>query len=251
MGIWDRIQRWRNDDREFPPPWRELLTAEFPAYSRLPDALLRDFETHLKHFVWSKNWEGARGVEVTERMKVLVAAHAAQLAMRLPLEVYDGLESVVIYPKTFAHKEGEGAYGLAHPWGTVVLSWDAVERGLDNPADGRNTTLHEFAHVLDFEDGAADGTPLLATKAAYGVWGSVMGEHFERLRKGGRIEIALDEYGATNEAEFFAVATESFFEKPHVLKRVAPALYDVLRDFYRVDPLELEDERHRSEIDDV
>lgn len=236
MNVWNHLKRWKNDDRPVPDSWRAILQQKFTPYANFSDEDRDAFEAHLKHFIWSKNWEGAGGLEVDEEMKVLVAASAARIARRLPLSVYDKLESIVIYPGTFEHREGLGALGLAHPWGTVVLSWDAVKHGIANPHDGNDTTVHEFAHVLDFEDGLADGTPLLENGEDYRAWVRVMGKHFARLKNQGRIKIVLDDYGALNEAEFFAVATESFFEKPSVLKRVAPDLFEVLRDFYRVDP---------------
>ncbi len=236
MSLWKQIKRWRAAKPVFPPEWRSILEEHYPAYAQLGDQDRAVFEVRLQHFVEDKNWEGAGGLEVTSEMQVLIAASAARIARRLPLEVYDGLESIVIYPGTFEHEEGHGAYGLAHRWGTVVLSWDAVTHGIDIPHDGNDTAIHEFAHILDFEEGSANGTPLLEHGADYRSWGRVMGKHFARLQEGAGIRKVMDTYGATNEAEFFAVATESFFERPEALKRVAPDLFDELCGFYRIDP---------------
>jgi len=231
---------WRAVEPAFPAAWRVILEERYPAYSRFDDEERAVFEVRLQRFVSQKNWEGAGGLEVTEDMKVLIAAAAARIARRLPLEVYDGLTSIVIYPRTFEHEEGRGAYGLAHRWGTVVLSWNAVTHGIDIPHDGNDTAIHEFAHILDFEDGVANGTPLLDQGEDYHSWGLVMGKHFARLQEGAGLRKVMDTYGATNEAEFFAVATESFFERPHALKRVAPDLFDELYGFYRIDPTQNE-----------
>ena len=127
--------------------------------------------------------------------------------------------------------------GEAHTWGTVVLSWDSVTQGLADPRDGHDTATHEFAHVLDIADGRFDGTPVLSGHGRYAPWARVMTRHFERLRKGRRPEgRVLRDYGATNEAEFFAVATEAFFEKPEQMKAKTPELYEELRQFYGWDP---------------
>ena len=102
--------------------------------------------------------------------------------------------------------------------------------GPENPHDGHSTATHEFAHVLDREDGAFDGTPQLRQYSHYRAWASVMGEHFHKLRQGQRPERqVMDDYGGLNEAEFFAVATESFFEKPRQMREKTPELYAELQ----------------------
>ena len=143
---------------------------------------------------------------------------------------------ILIYPSHYKHPDGDAViYGEAHQWGTVVLSWDAVRHGIAIPNDGHDTAVHEFAHVLDVADGTFDGTPELHEADDYPRWAYVLSRHFNQLRRG-RGRQLLREYGATNEAEFFAVATEVFFEKPSVLARRAPDLYETLATYYRVDP---------------
>ena len=137
--------------------------------------------------------------------------------------------------------EGE-VVRLGEAWrdGVAVLSWAEVQSMARGQTPGQNLILHEFAHILDMEDGASDGTPILADRGQYAAWSAVMEDEYERLRRLdhlGRYSV-LDLYGATNPAEFFAVATEAFFEKPTVLKRRHPELYDVLNLFYRQDPAE-------------
>jgi Mlc titration factor MtfA (ptsG expression regulator) len=97
--------------------------------------------------------------------------------------------------------------------------------------------LHEFSHQLDQEDGVADGAPILEHRASYVTWARVLGEEYEALRKKRRRKTVMRKYGATNPAEFFAVATEAFFEKPKQMKKKHPELYDELRDYYKLDPL--------------
>jgi Mlc titration factor MtfA (ptsG expression regulator) len=120
----------------------------------------------------------------------------------------------------------------------VILSWaDVLEEGRD-PSRGQNVVYHEFAHQLDMLDGVVDGTPPLQTPAQYRAWREVMTAEYRRLVEASSLGRAtlLDQYGATNEAEFFAVATECFFDKPAALERRHPRLYQVLRDYYHQDP---------------
>ena len=122
-----------------------------------------------------------------------------------------------------------------------MLSWDDVLVGASDLQDGRNLVLHEFAHQLDREDGAVDGAPLLDQRSQYVTWSRVLNAEFERLKREswmGRPTV-LDEYGTTDPAEFFAVATECFFEKPSALEKRHPELYSALQSFYRQDPARL------------
>ncbi|NRB27806.1 MAG: zinc-dependent peptidase, partial [Roseibacillus sp.] len=133
---------------------------------------------------------------------------------------------------------------LGESWrnGSVVLSWQSVRQGSRNPEDGRNVVLHEFAHQLDQFDGRADGLPVLKSRGHYPEWAEAMQASYQKLRA--RVErgarTVLDDYGATNPAEFFAVATETFFEKPRQLMREHQGLYEQLKRFYGLDPLEWE-----------
>src|SRR5205085_12556679 len=137
-------------------------------------------------------------------------------------------------------QEGEGG-GLGHAGrrrGALVLAWDAGKRGAADPCDGENLVLHEFAHQLDFEDYGSDGAPALATRAEYLAWARVMSTEFAALRaadEAGRPTV-LDTYGATNPAEFFAVVTEAFFERPSAVRARQPQLYAELSRHFRQDP---------------
>jgi len=200
-------------------------------------------------FLTEKHFEGCGGLTVTEEMKIRIAAEACLLLLNLEGPCYPTLRTVLVYPHGFVPKfagspgTGEIARSpvplIGESWGdgVVVISWDDAVRGARNPADGDNVVLHEFAHQLDAEDGAANGAPILPP-GALRTWGGVLSEEYERLRRDAADDrrSALDDYGATNKAEFFAVATEAFFEKPVQLEREHPALYTQLRQFYRQDP---------------
>lgn len=237
FALFRALRRRRLARRPFPDAWGPLVARHFPFAAQLEAAERERFLVHLHVFALEKHFEGAGGLEVTEEMKLVVAGAAARLARNLPLRVYDDLVTVVLYPSSWKPPEGEGQHlGEAHRWGLVVLAWDAVRHGLANPFDGHDTALHEFAHVLDLGDGRFDGTPELDTWAAVHAWATVFSRHYERLRASPGRSKVLRAYGATNEAEFFAVATEAFFEKPAQLRAKAPDLYEELRRYYRVDP---------------
>jgi Mlc titration factor MtfA (ptsG expression regulator) len=234
-----------------PSAWGDILDRNVPlARSLTPDERERLLRL-MQVFVHDKPFEGCAGLEVTEEMKVTIAGHACLLLLNLDGPCYPGVQSILVYPEAFVAKRLvpsrlitleplPGPHPLAgESWhGVVVVSWDDVCRGVADPHDGQNVALHEFAHELDKEDGWADGVPLLGSRSAVRTWGRVLAEHYERLRQqADRGETnALDAYGATNKAEFFAVATETFFENPHQLRATAPALYEVLKAYYRQDP---------------
>jgi Mlc titration factor MtfA (ptsG expression regulator) len=119
----------------------------------------------------------------------------------------------------------------------LVLAWDSALHGARDPKDGRNVVIHELAHKIDFLDGAADGTPPLARGSARRAWADAFAPaylaHKDRAERGERS--FLDDYAVTNEAEYFAVATEAFFEKPQALARELPAVYAALRQYYSLD----------------
>jgi Mlc titration factor MtfA (ptsG expression regulator) len=242
FGVFSWWKRRSALARPFPVAWRGYLEADVPFYAGFDGAERGRFEDKLKVFVWTKSFSGAGGVaEVDERMRVVIGAAAARMIMNMPSEHLDRLTLIIVYPRAYRHDQGESGaviFGEAHRYGTVVLSWEAVFQGVKNSVDGHDTALHEFAHVLDANDGQFDGTPMQPTRAAYGPWARIMSEEFLRLRarkQRGKKHV-LREYGATNEAEFFAVATEAFFEKPRQLKEKHPALYALLADYFRADP---------------
>lgn len=238
--VLDYVRRALAAREPFPEAWRMVLRKRVPFYTRFSEAERAPFEAKLKVFVRTKHFAGANGMHIDDEVKLVIGAAAARLVMHLPNEHYRRLNEIVVYPSHYKHsdKRGVTVFGEAFGPGVVVLSWEAVLHGLRDPADGHDTATHEFAHALDAADGGFDGTPELQTFEAYGPWTKHMSAGFAALRartgrKGRRV---LRDYGATNEAEFFAVATEAFFEKPRQLRAKHPSVYAVLASYYRADP---------------
>lgn len=218
-----------------PTAWLQIIEHHHRFAKAYDPQELERFYTHLKVFVWEKHWVGARGLQVTDEMRVVISGLAARLSHNLDLDIYDRLSEIVIYPSHYVHSSRDAIiYGEAHHWGTVVLSWDAVTHGIKDPHDGHDTALHEFAHVIDVADGWFDGTPQLREGKDYQVWANVLGKAYAQLKRAPQRGI-VRAYGATNEAEFFAVSTEAFFERPKTLKRKAPELYAALARYYKSD----------------
>jgi hypothetical protein len=187
---------------------------------------------------------------MTDEIKVTIAAHACVLLLHRTTEYYPGLKSILVYPSAYVveevyHVAGGMVLGgrdirLGESWhhGSVVLSWDDVQRSAADVHDGQNVAFHEFAHQLDSSGGRGDSTPVLRNRSTFIAWARALEEDYEKFQRDlryGRVEV-LDEYGATDPAEFFAVATEYFFEKAKDLQRVYPRLYEELKRFYQQDP---------------
>jgi Mlc titration factor MtfA (ptsG expression regulator) len=249
---WIRDRRRRKLlETPVPPAWTAHLERNFAHWAHLDETERARVLDIARVLAAEKRWEGCGGLELTEEMVVTIAAQAALLLLGLPdQDFYRGVESVLVYPTGYMLPrrrvdpagvvvEGpEAVVGTAVPLGAVVLSWRGARAGGRDEHDGRNLVFHEFAHALDMRDGAVDGTPPLDGRERLRTWFTVMTRHYEELRAAaseGRPSL-LDPYGATNVAEFFAVATEVFFERAADLASEAPDLYAVLRDFYRQDP---------------
>ena len=241
---WFRRRRLRA--QPFPLHWPEIFGANLPFYARLSDTLRARFHEQVRFFLAEKHFIGAADLEVTETMRLIIAGVAVRLTLHLDLTYYDRLTEIVVYPYIYRHKDDSlpdgqppttAILGEARDWGTVVLSWPAVQQGLINPCDGHDTATHEFAHVLDRQGGRFNGTPRLRATEDYHPWAEVLSHHFAALQARELPERAvLRNYGATNEAEFFAVATETFFEKPTQMKTHTPELYAELQKFFGFDP---------------
>lgn len=231
------FRRWRRSRlarKPAPAHWAEILAHDVPFFGQLSGDERARLLDIMKVFAHEKYFIGAQGFEITEDVPVIVSACAARLVLDLDVSYYDRLTEIVVYPGGFNNPlDEEDRDGEAHDWGIVVLAWDAVLDGLDDPHDGYNTAFHEFAHVLDRADGEFDGTPKLHRMGDYALWGQVMEEEYARLqREEGMGTHPLDDYGAESEAEFFAVATEVFFEDPDLLRRETPKLWREFRRFY-------------------
>jgi Mlc titration factor MtfA (ptsG expression regulator) len=234
------------------PSEREIVERNVPYAEKLDRADRAELEGLVKIFLAEKPFEGCGGLELTEEMRVTIAAQACVLLLHRETDIYPGVDAILVYPGAYRASSRTSAGGaiveseqarLGESWtrGVVVLAWDHVRSGTAQPADGQNVVLHEFAHQLDGEDGSMDGAPALGARARYTSWAHVLGKEFgelsERLHAGLRTDI--DPYGATNPAEFFAVLTEMFFEKPGAMKQRHPQLYGELASFYRQDPAAL------------
>jgi len=249
--VFGLVRRWRRRRLlrdPIAPAWEAILHARVPFFAGLGAGVRARFLRDLRVFVAEKHWIGAGGMDITEEVQVVIAAAAVRLTLFLDVDIYNRLTEIIVYPSHYVHEDRDGVvFGEAHQWGTVVLSWEAVVAGLENPHDGHDTATHEFAHVLDRQGGAFDGTPELRAREHYRAWSKVMSHHFLRLRAGKSAERrVLRDYGATNEAEFFAVATEVFFEKPESMKERAPELFEELRLFFGFDPTVAEEAQKKE-----
>lgn len=254
MYVGPVILEWWADRRRrailetpFPAAHRVILDANVPHVGFLDAESRTNLERLVQVFVAEKHWEGCGGQTIDDEVRVTIAGQACLLILGLDHALYRNVESILVYPSTMvtpesslpgaATKGGIPILGQVHHGGPVLLAWDAVKHGAHNPGDGRNVVYHEFAHKLDLLDGAADGTPPLV-REDYAAWAATCERvYLDLVKRAERNKKTfLDDYGATNEAEFFAVATEFFFEKPVQMRKKHRALYDVLRSFYRQDP---------------
>jgi MtfA peptidase len=253
------IVRWLTErrrrrllDEPFPDAWRTWLEQNVAAYRLLDPDHQQRLRELVQVFVAEKHWEGAGGLELDDEIRVTVAGTGCQLLLERDHDLFAEVISIVIYPSAvIARAPGRSMFdpgsrpvdedrpvlGLAMRGGALVLAWDSALHGARDPRDGRNVVIHELAHKIDFLDGVADGTPPLPDRAARRAWAAAFAPaflaHQERARRGQHS--LLDDYAITNEAEYFAVATEAFFEKPHALARQLPDVYAQLRDFYGLD----------------
>jgi len=239
----------------FPIAWEDYLKRNVAHYVRLDETERKHFHDLVQVFVAEKHWEGCGGLLLNDEIRVTIAGLACLMVLALPHDLYRGVESIFVYPSTVVTPErrtgvfeipsatSRGAVpilGQAQNRGPVILVWDSVLQSARHPEAGHNVVYHEFAHKLDMFDGQANGTPPLDSPEQYQRWVEVCSREFLRLRvlsEGGK-RTFLDAYGAVNEAEFFAVVTEQFFDQPAALKRHHSDLYCILRGFYHQDPAE-------------
>ncbi|TFW36035.1 zinc-dependent peptidase [Massilia horti] len=236
--------------RPLDPGWRAILERNVVQYRNMEPDSRRRLERLVQQFLHQKTFVGCAGLSLTDEMRVTIAAQACLLLLGRPDRVYPELRTILVYPGAFLVPRREvDAAGvvtehrqdlLGESWGDgrVVLSWEHVRRAGNEPAGAHNVVLHEFAHQLDSESGSNNGAPDLRSPARYRSWSQVLASAYEDLREQAWYgeHGALDHYGAHSPAEFFAVATESFFEQPWRLAARHPALYEEFLKYYRVDP---------------
>ncbi|MGA9575106.1 MAG: M90 family metallopeptidase [Lysobacterales bacterium] len=234
----------------FPDEWVDIVERNIAVYRSLPMPLRLQLRNLIKQFLHQKHFSGAGGLEITDEIRVTIAAEACMLLLNRKTRVYPSLRYIIVYPSAFVverqqgSEEGvvsEGRKGLlGESWsnGKVILAWDNVLHGSQNFVDGQNVVLHEFAHQLDSESGSTNGAPILTGKNCLRTWATTLSSEFEALQKDawkGKRSL-IDHYGATNPAEFFAVSTETFFEKPEQMAQFHAELFEVLKCYYRIDP---------------
>ncbi len=247
----DNRRRRRLLETPFPAAWRAILERNIRHYRwLLPDERERLCQL-VQIFVAEKHWEAFGGLSLDDEVRVTIAGQACLLLLGLEHELYQNVETIYVYPSTVIPRRVQDPYfaaptivndvlpvlGEAHMRGPIVLAWDAVRRSGRHPERGHNLVVHEFAHKLDMLDGAVDGVPPLGSAEEYRRWRDVCRAEYEALtRQTEQGEpTLLDSYGLKNPGEFFAVATEAFFDQPLALKERHPALYEVLSGFYQQD----------------
>jgi Mlc titration factor MtfA (ptsG expression regulator) len=246
-------RRRRLQARAFPKKWLTLIQRHVVFFHRLSGSDRAELLGHIQVFLAEKRFEGCGDFEITDEVRVTIAAQACLLLLHRRTDYFRNLLTILVYPLSYMVEEkrqvGEHLWeeGMVsrlgetgRRMGSLVLSWGAVKHGAADPADGKNVVLHEFAHQLDFENDAADGVPGLATREQQLAWSAVMKSEFASLRAAEEsgIPTLLNTYGATNPAEFFAVSVEAFFEQPRALRTHHPKLYAELRTYFQQDPVE-------------
>lgn len=250
FGLFKRWKRPKLLASPLPAAWWAIIDRRVPAARALSDADRAELGGIINVLLAEKKFEGCAGLEITDEIRVTIAAQAAMLLLHRKTGFYPTLTTILVYPKAFVGRmrqqnpDGtvtEGPQGrLGESWfrGSLVLSWDDVVRGAADESDGRNVVFHEFAHQLDGEWGGMDGAPALPSAGRYRDWARVLGHEYGVLARGlhqGHPTL-LDPYAATNPAEFFAVATELFFERPAAMRSRYPELFDQLAAFYEQRP---------------
>ncbi len=252
MGL-NLLRHWRRKrlmTEPLDPDWLAIIERNVPYYRRLKPDMRRRLQGLVQIFLDEKSFEGCGGIEISDQIRLTVAAHACILLLGRDAELFPKLRSVLVYPGSYVaplSKRGPGGVvtegmqarsGESWSLGNVVLSWSDVLLCCSPNRTGRNVVLHEFAHQLDSESGSNEGAPVLPHPDMYADWASVLGREYQALidaAEEGKPTL-LDQYGATSPAEFFAVATECFFEKSVEMSLLHPELYDQLRLFYQQDP---------------
>lgn len=250
---WLRLRKIRRTP--FPPAWRVFLDRTLDFWSKLTADEQERLEEEIRLFIAERNWEGCGGLDLTDEMQLIVAAEACRLLLGRPGERFRFTSTILVYPNGYfsgpsptpvlgggtvrvIDPVGTPVLGQAYERGPVILSWQHALDGATRHEDGHNVILHEFAHKLDMANGSTDGMPPMDSAAQAREWHLVMTEAYEKLGRCLRtgLPTPLRPYALTNPAEFFAVSTEIFFERPERLDDWDADLYRVLATWYRQDP---------------
>ncbi|RDX35787.1 hypothetical protein DZA50_05995 [Kangiella sp. HD9-110m-PIT-SAG07] len=237
-------------EQPFPKEWRQILRKNLSFFYKIPADLQLQLKDKMKIFLSEKNFSGHQEQQVSDEVRVTIAAQACLLLLNRNTDFYPFLQTIAVYPAAFitnrAMQDGSGVEQrdsrviLGESWnrGKVILSWKDSASGGADFEDGHNLVIHEFAHQLDGESGATNGAPPLSKDQDYDQWSKVLSSEFEKLRQQAQRgeSTLIDKYGATNPAEFFAVTSEVFFERPQDLQSRHGELYQQFKQFYKVDP---------------
>ena len=218
----------------------------------MPTDLQMQLKRKIRQFLHEKTFVGCGDLDINDEIKVTIAAKACLLLLNRDTEVFPKLSHILVYPSAFVvprqHMEGGGVVthtnqtlsGESWSDGRVILAWDQIVNNPHNEEMGQDVVIHEFAHQLDSEDGGTNGAPVLPSTVAYRQWSQIMEQEFANLQTAIAKQESgvIDPYGATNPAEFFAVISEAFFKKSHELAYYHASLFDLLKNYYRVDPRE-------------
>lgn len=236
FGLRSSVQRWRAVRRPLPAASRDWLERHVPLYARADKPSRARFERDVQIVLAEARFEGVGGVEVTDDLRLGVAAGVALLLHGRPEWDLRLDRTFLFYPGHFGddYTALDPAYdGMVHPQGPVILSAPAVRASWARPEQGSNVVLHELAHLFDYDDLYADGVPSLLDPGSVDAWLALVRRETALIERGRSM---LRRYAATNPAEFFAVATEVFFERPEDLAQRHPELFETLAALYNLDP---------------
>lgn len=257
MFNWFRKRRRR---KYLAIPWEESWSQSLRKYFRqyrilehqvengqLSPELLKKLHDATKIIVNEKSWSGIDGLLVNDEIKVTIAAQASLMLLGVNDYYFDNVSTIIVSPQSLQQEIFDGLVvhqdqhvaGLAYREGYVVLSWHDVVMGGRSSGDGHNLVIHEFAHCLDNIDGDMSGDLIFSDQQMAQRWEAVLDREYETLRDSVRTgrHTVLDGYGATNKAEFFAVAAETFFERPERLKQSHRELFQLLVNYFRINPI--------------
>ncbi|HBC40805.1 MAG TPA: hypothetical protein DCZ88_02585 [Pseudanabaena sp.] len=248
--LWVKWQRDRLMVKPVPRHWLNIIESNLAIYHSLEIHQQKQLQGYVQVFLKEKQFIGCMGLQVTEEMRVTIAAIACLLLFGDRKTYFPNLRSILIYPHAYIVNEmvmsdhyiveERLVARLGESWtqDQIILSWEQIQQDLHNWQDGHNIILHEFAHQLDQEDGRAEGVPILPRTLDYALWTKVMTTDYLQLcdQVERQHKTIIDSYGATNPAEFFAVVTETFFEKSKQLYQHHFSLYELLQRYYQLDP---------------
>mgnify|MGYP001954797472 CR=1 FL=1 len=248
---WREYQRNVIKKQPFKKAWRKIIQQRMPYFKSMPADLQLQLKQHIQVFLAEKHFIGCNGVIISDEIRITVAAQACLLLLNRKTDYYPQLKTILVYPRAFIKEQQSNNLGgvlltpkvtlAGESWdfGKVILSWQDTVEGAQIPDDGHNVVIHEFAHQLDQENGKANGAPILGKNHSYQCWSQAFAVQFEQLQKQAKTNTPsiFDYYGATNPAEFFAVASEVFFEKSQQFHHQHPQLYQQLVQYYHVNPI--------------